>query len=261
MSDQQIKKELIIIAKDIANKLRRLPEIKAIAIYGGVAEGYADNYSDIDIICYCTKTPSIRKRKEVLGVIDIRQLPGHPDTDEFQYKNKYPNIFYCEYVPWLGRLIEDACRSRKLHDSFLISHLLNTVSLYDPNKLLTGWKSKLQPILKTHLSSIKEGSFSKLKHELLQIDISIKRKNMIHINQEISKMIDLFLIALYALNNQPFMSSKWSKERIKVFKMKPKNCVKHLEQISLLGNNTKDLNKKLKLLKSLIKDTDPLITR
>ncbi len=253
--------KLTEIGKEIANKLGVLPEIKAIAIYGGIAEGYADRYSDIDLICYCTKAPSIQKRKQVLGITKIKQLTGHPDTDVIQYKNTTPNIFYCEFIPLIKEWVKDALRNGKLYNPFLISHVLNTKSLYDPDKLLAGWKAKLKPILKKHIIWAKRNSISKLEHEFFQIDIAIKRENLICINQKIAKVIDLFLTALYALNEQPFMSSNWASKRIKDFKIKPKNCVKRLKAILKMGNSPKDLEKKLILLKKLTKDLNFLVKK
>ena len=56
--------EAINISKKVASKLKELEGVKAVSIYGSIAKGIFDKYSDIDIMCFCEKIPNEGKRIE-----------------------------------------------------------------------------------------------------------------------------------------------------------------------------------------------------
>jgi len=56
------------IGDEIARKISECQNIKAVAYVGSVASAFADEYSkDVDLVCLCSKFPSIEERRKYLG--------------------------------------------------------------------------------------------------------------------------------------------------------------------------------------------------
>lgn len=267
--------KLIKIGKEVAEKLKQLKEVKAIAFYGAVASGFADKWSDIDIVCICNKIPSIKRREKLLKELEnielIKDLPENyqKHMDFFVYKNIEITIEYKiwqNYKDILGKFKKGASLPwEKISDA--INHVYYARSIYDPNK---KFKELKEGIPKPNI----KGEGIKWLIDLLnrtfygnrgpwgdRVEKAIKRRNPIALNKEFTELIDAFVIYLYAINKEYYTTAKWLPQYIKKFKIKPKNCIKRLERISLLGNRPKELKEKIKIFKSLVEDTKPFIEK
>ncbi|MBU3897235.1 MAG: hypothetical protein KJ697_04910, partial [Nanoarchaeota archaeon] len=129
---------------------------------------------------------------------------------------------------------------------------------WDPNKIFKRFKTRLKKYTDSRLY-VKNILWAGVKKftKGTEVSITLKRGGYIWINSMINSKLNDYLDCLYTTNGRFFHAGepKWASKQISVFKYKPKNCVKRLEQISLLGNNPKDLKKKLNIFKSLVKDT------
>lgn len=260
---KKIQKELIGIGKEVTDILKNIKEIKAIAFHGAVAEGFADKYSDIDIVFFCDKIP-IKKVKNIFKEFqDFRMSRKMGDEIIFVlcYKKRYIGLHFFT-ISSIEKYIK-TMQTRGYYDfrkdSIFVGRVLNTKCIYDPKNLIKKWKKKSRKILKKYLPEAIKFFIPFLKDQS-ELSIIIKRKNWLFENLRIAQFIEWFLVCLYALNGEPYYISKWAFKKIPTFKYKPKNCVKKLEQISLLGNDPKDLKKKINIFKDLIKDMEPLIT-
>ncbi len=89
--------DLIKLAKKITKELKKLKEIKAIAVYGSVALGYNDKFSDLDMVAFCDKIPKKKDREKVLkGIVNFHK--GYSESvDSFDIDDvKNCGIFYKE---------------------------------------------------------------------------------------------------------------------------------------------------------------------
>ncbi len=135
----------------------------------------------------------------------------------------------------------------------LITFVWYSKPIYDPKNLIKKWKKELSKY---------PNQFRKGKLEYLtaifnfakNYEVYLKRKNFIYVSYRTEELKEILIEAIYALNKR-YPISKWFFRDIKNLKLKPKNCIKRLEEFSLLGNKEKDLKKKLKILNSLALET------
>jgi len=267
----------IKLGNEIADALKSLNGVKSIAFYGAVASGFADKYSDIDLMCLCSKIPSINERVRVLAKFSKLKYKGNQDSREwkkgldlFTYKAKNFGIEYKEIGDLVKKLelVEKRGFIAK-DDEQLIGSISNAKIVWDPRRVYANLKEKLAKfetkpnwlvkLLWNQLIDFSEKDWP----EGAGIGQAILRKNYIWTGKLVQTYIDRFLLCLYAINNKFYtdMSQKWAYKEIKAFKYKPKECVARLEKIYLLGNKSRELKTKIKLFSSLIKDTTPFIKR
>jgi hypothetical protein len=162
-------------------------------------------------------------------------------------------------------------RGNILGDDFVIvNKLIYNKPLWDPDKIFYKYKKDIRNYIKklrTYAKSLwREVEFYSKKWDWPgggEIYTAIKRKNYIWISLLLNNNLNNYLFCLYTLNNLYYHKflGKWAFKQINNFKYKPKNCVKRLEKISLLGNKGKELDQKLKIFRQLVKDTDPLMRK
>ncbi|MBU3904827.1 MAG: nucleotidyltransferase domain-containing protein [Nanoarchaeota archaeon] len=265
-------KELTKTAKEVSKLLQKLPEVKAIAIYGSVAKGVFDEHSDIDIICLSTKVPKITAVKTLLkenkiGIGEIKRTGGLNDHAMYvaHFKNREIQIlFFSLYV--IENNIKEIKRRGYIFkgESHVVDKSFYNIILWDPNKIFKRFKTRLKKHTdsKPYVKNILWAGVKKFAKGT-EVFIALKRGGYIWINSMINSKLNDYLDCLYTINGRFFHAGepKWAFKQIPAFKYKPKNCVKRLEQISLLGNGPKDLKKKMRIFKTLIKDTEPLIRK
>lgn len=269
-------KELIKIAEEIVKQLKTLYEAKAITLGGAIAYGFADKYSDIDIHCFCKKLPDIKFRKKIISNLKLNGIKKQYNVgdsfgqDIFFYKNKVIGI---DYIPLtnFNRYINTVIKTKKAQrdDFSRLSKIFQDKILWDPDKIIHKIRKRVKPVVDTSIKFslniywpnvvgfVKEPE----SNARSAIGIAIKRGSCIWICKLFDIQLEFYLHCLYAINNEIYYNflTKWAYKKIPTFRYKPKNCVKRLEQISLLGNNPKDVKKKLEIFKTLVKDTEPLI--
>lgn len=271
-----MKKKIFKISKEVCGALKELKEIKVIAVGGGLVSGYADEYSDIDIYCFCNKFPSIEERKRILEGLGLDRIKKQYTNKEFSmgqdlfyYKGEAIGVDYV-LVSSIGRTIEEIKKRGYIipHDSIMVNRLAYNFPLYDPEKILFKYKKIIKPYIKGFriLARYYWGQLQNVgKNDDWagggRISVALKRKNYIWLSYLMNIYLHWYFVCLYALNDKYYHQflTKWSFKSINDFKKKPKNCVKRLEEISILGNRGKDFEKKLKLFERLIKDSDSLM--
>ena len=258
---------LVKIAVEVMSVLKQLKEIKAIAIYGGVARGFVDKYSDVDIICLCSKIPDKKKRvnkikslknsliKEGLGLLEFEER-----SDYFTLKNTNIGIYYI-LIHEYKKLVHNFKNSKKLTKaefSNVLAHIYYTKVLYDPQKFLQNLKNGIpSPNIKTvnyFTAQLNKTCYKADWPYGDKIYVESQRKNPISLNARFTELLDAYLISLFTLNGQYYTGPKWIREDIKNFKIKPKNCLQRIETVAYLGNSKKNIKRKLKTLTSLVKD-------
>ena len=84
-----MKKKFIDTAKKVAQTLKQINGIKAIALQGNLAKGFVDKYSDIDLICLYEKLPSSKARRKVIEKLNIEKFVNKELPKQFTDKSEY----------------------------------------------------------------------------------------------------------------------------------------------------------------------------
>ncbi len=256
----------IIIAGDISNILKNLEEIEAIAIYGSVAREFADIYSDVDIVCFCTKIPTLRKVEQTLKGYELKHYFIPDSLIKFEYEGKSVNVLFKnkkrfdaianQFVKHLHPIEKDAFEAA--------SNTLSAKVIYDPYRIFATWKKRLEYAIVTRYKEMAiKVHYPQVIRALKEnrIAISGKRNEFINVHFILNQLITDIVAIIYALNNRIHTNPKWAIKEIETFNIKPKNCGKILMIVSLLGNDADSLIRKQKLLKNLVNDLHSVIKK
>ncbi len=262
-------KEAQNISRDFANKLRELKEVKSISIYGSIAQGIFDKYSDVDIICFCDKIPNnktrVKKILELKGVTE-RKKNWHLQ-DPFLYKGVPITVEY-ETLKDIQKYFKYILRKGKLDKSEesakIRSHIINSIILYDRGNIIKKIKDKIDYFLKK-LPNSSVRYFNYIKYHFWKIEsnrspifMAVKRKNILLANQIINRTIEGIISCVYMLNEEYYYDPKWINYEIKKFKKKPKNFLKKINTIYGIKGNLWGINKKIKLITALLDEVEEI---
>lgn len=263
-------KQFIKLAKEVTNTIKPLKEIKSISIYGAVALGFQDKYSDIDLVALCDEIPKIEKRKKILDRLKNTRfidIPNKSGMDYFVYKETDISIEY-KKIKEFERLIREFKKGEIIFEQFstVISKFYFGKSLYDPKGIFRRLKKKVPKPkfnigiigLVDYLNKTCNGDVGPIGDRLKK---AIERKNLINIHLEFSSLINAIIIVLYTLNGFYYLTPKWVPSYIKKMKLKPKNTEKKLNELSRLGNSPSLINKKRRILKSLVEDLNKVLRK
>lgn len=260
--------KLTKIGKEIATELKNIKEIEAIAFYGSLASGFADKYSDIDIICVCNKMIPTKTRSRILNELKIKNLKnkiiGEIGQDTFNYEGKNVGIVYLtknHIENWLDSVKKRGRLDRE--DSLMYAEIYSTKEIFDKNNLFVKYRKEVRRYIKKDMLKW----FWPALHDFIKYEGGLKeaklRKNKIWIYGRMTINLRWFFDCLYIVNNEYYHDGrlKWAFKEIETFRYKPRNCINRLEKIMVLGNEGKELNQKIRIFKQLIKDLEPFIPK
>ncbi len=248
------------IIKRLTNELKKIKEIKAIAVHGSLAYSKGDKYSDMDIVCFCIKIPSREKRNIIIEPI-VQKLNWHIDkpkeymetTDYFKYNSIEGGIDYKSIKKLKDSLNKFSKKTATLRETKeVLNYIYNIKIIYDPENIVKNLKKDIPKPTQVFVNS----SLYFIKSRVLGegLESAIKRKNYLQINSIFEEGILNYLLTLYSLNNRYFSHYKEAFFSLKNLKKKPKNCMKKLQKIAKLGNSEKEIKTKVKLFRSLYED-------
>lgn len=247
------------IGKDIANKLIKIPNVKAIAYIGSMASGFVDNISkDIDIACFVYELPSIKERRKYLGKQDYSES-SNIYLESFIISGIRIDIIFKE-LGW----VEDTLRRMEPADDFAEKHNLfpiqNMKIIIDNGKVIEKLKKRVAYTDDYRRRKI-EFLFAVLAHRKFVLDKPLKRKNIAFVDFSFSDAMEKYVAALFALNKKYYSDLKWSERFIQDLKIKPKSSLKYLNEISVLGNRPVDIKKKIIILKKMTEELSETIKK
>lgn len=266
-----MKKKFIDTAKKVAQTLKQINGIKAIALQGNLAKGFVDKYSDIDLICLYEKLPSSKARRKVIEKLNIekfvnKELPKQfTDKSEYFYFNGLRVSTYWIKQEDYEKSIKNFCLYKTTKNEFqnIISHIYYTKILYDPAEKFANLKKQIpkprKGIIKYSMYHLNKVVYGGEWPHGEKINFERKRKNYIAINSEFIELIEHYLIIIFTLNGEYYTFPKWLPSLLKKMKTKPKNLIKRLNQLVYLGNDDKSINKKMKILTFLVNDLNIIL--
>jgi predicted nucleotidyltransferase len=265
-------KDLMTVARKVSKVASTMGGVKAIVIYGSLAEGFADEHSDINLFAVCSTIPKSDTRRKLLEkqfewiVFKNGAMPDWriKSQDFFFVDGKNITFLYKKEseLNFVAELIKsDRYISRDLFRETL-AYLSTSKAIYDPNKIMPKLKAKMPKatpqLLKYFLPSLEHLSIKEIWPRT-HFKQALKRGNYWFVGEMVDLQIENFLICLHAINNKHYTSPMWAVKSVKGLSLKPTATVSRLQKISQLGNSPKDTEKKLHLLTSLVSDFKKLI--
>ena len=217
----------------------------ALGLEGSFGYGYQDKYSDVDLFAICKEGYSISKLIQNLKKKEFEIHP-HPEIlknlSSFSLKTK-------------DRRIDIKLISKSKFDNIVNEDLK---IIFDPLNIFK--KSKIKKPTK------KEFEFS---YRMIVYPLRIKkhyevrkaRDNLLFFSDLANRSIEILIKLVYSLNKKEYICMKWAKNDLKKFKVKPKNFVKRINDLILLGNKDKDLKNKIDEIHKLGDETYKLILK
>ncbi|MEJ2268096.1 MAG: hypothetical protein P8X70_03400, partial [Nanoarchaeota archaeon] len=224
---------------------------------GSLNKGYADKYSDIDIICITRKKIGLVSLKEqILKLNKNAKIIGK--QIQFDYNVTITSII-------LKKFSDLVQKAKTIKKRFNLSIYKEIYFLKD-YKVIEGDKTDIQKIIKLIPSKLSEEfieeEFNNLYPWIInnisesgRLEIEIKRKNIISFEYRFSRTVGWLIKLIYEVNGILFEDARWAIKEIPKMKIKPKNFIKRLE--TCLKN--KNLNTKLKLLRSIVYDFNAIL--
>jgi predicted nucleotidyltransferase len=260
------KQELIQIARTISDKLKKHPKIDLILIHGSIPENMSDKYSDIDLQIY-TKKLDVREVKEIFNLLDLHYENQNPPFFRAKTKKKGIEISLC-FNP--VSVYNDIPNKNDTLNPFLdenlqmniVSFVLNTIVLFDRNNLFKKY-NKLKELPSNFQRHYLTFEFNKLldyfKENSESFNLNEKRKNKLAVIRAFEQSNRRIFKILYALNGKFLLNEKWVYKYVEKFSVKPKDCLKRLENMMALGFD--QFSEKKKLYGEFIKDLQPIIEK
>jgi predicted nucleotidyltransferase len=251
-------KTLIKEAQPVIEKLKEFREIKAIAFYGAIGYGYADELSDIDLVIFVTKRPNIEKSKQFFRDLGIKIPSKSPFAAGFVWRNR-------EWTIWMETLDnmknysdlfskKDSTFLRQNIEQIIANFLFRSVVVWDSSDLIKKWKRKFSK----YPLWLKKNNFEQLQlvaNRIGKLIHSAKRGNQIVAFDSINIIITLFTQIIYALNDAFYPSTQWSFREIEHLKIKPKDCLKRMNSITSFEE---PVSKKIKLIQEMFNELEKM---
>lgn len=265
--NQLLLKKSVEIGKALAN----LKGVKIVMLEGSIALGYGDKDSDIDLVVLSNRFPSLTEIKNKLHDftqgIKVTQSNIAWLQIQFMYKNSEVNVGFGKYEDF-RKDVKEINKNPKnplffIYKKHILNWILNTKIIFDRDNILKI-RGKVKLTEKGKGENISRFYMELKKYFLKEnssIQIEIKRGNYLFINHLVYESLNKVLEILYTINNKFYRYPKWVLKDINKFKKKPKNVGNVLQAISKLGNSKSDLNKKIKLIKFLVKKLRPLMKK
>jgi len=224
--------EATAVAEEFASKFRR-KGVVGIVFLGGIARGYFDKFSDIDLIVF-------KRRRMRLGI-------KHEDEIEYKgFKIDYEIVNY-----------DDSAKSEwEMEKRWAFS---NAKIFYDPEGKIRALLSK-----KVHLKNkerkwiIMEGITQSEWYCNEGSESWIYRSDMMSANRSINIALEYLMKALFGLNNQLLPDEKWRIYQGQRLKWLPKRFKEKLKEIILIKDiSIKELQRRRNALNYLWKQMLP----
>jgi predicted nucleotidyltransferase len=206
--------EATAVAEEFASKFRR-KGVVGIVFLGGIARGYFDEFSDIDIIIFKKKGTRLGMRRE----------------DEIEYKGFKIDYEIANY--------EDSVRSEwEMEKRWAFS---NSKIFYDPEgKIRTLIGRKVHPRNEERKWMIIEGMTQSEWYCNENSESWVYRNDMISAHRSMSLALEYLMKALFGLNNQLLPDEKWLMYQVQRLSFVPERFNEKLKEIILV----KDLSRR-----------------
>lgn len=255
------------IIRKIAKSLEKAEFTESMVVIGSLCTSHFDKYSDIDTVITTNKEIS---SKEVLPLISNFKYKQITLDEKFPYRidieiEDIEIMLFFLLNRWIVSDFLDKYNKLKEHEIDKQANFIRwkrAIILFDKKKQIKKNTKKIVELPKKMKEFIIHERLHKLNYYLFlsdgAINIERKRKNYLEVQNLLADIVKMMYEIVYALNNRIVIERKWAPKESTKFKKKPKNFPNKLIKIGKLGNTSKEINKKINLLRNETKEINVL---
>ncbi|EMR07257.1 hypothetical protein C772_00902 [Bhargavaea cecembensis DSE10] len=219
-------------ARTLTEKLKDKTGIRAVMVGGSAARGYADVYSDLELIAYWDRPPGTEEKRAIAGGLGaVRRYPkidhGHESALEIE---GFPVDLWHKSVSEEEGVLDRVLNgfSTELGDNNVVDTVHTGIPLYG-EELVQSWQTRTEEYPDELARSFLDGY---LPHfHLRQLDFAARRNNPAALYNILSNIQSSLFIVLLALNGSYFPTYKWMFKRLHELPAKPENLEWRLREM------------------------------
>jgi hypothetical protein len=243
------------IYKKIKDKLMGKPEVLAIFNNGSSVVGMNSTNSDLDFVIVIKNEKDEKKLRNILR--KSFKITLNEKNPEIQVEEQYWILNKrADFTIISKKKIEEKINKfYKSPENFLelqhfIKHkIVDSISIYDPKKLLLKWKKQVEKYPKQFMKKVFDLEIYSIKEELYYWE-NHGFRNEFQFNFEQWDLMRHICQALYAKNNQMFMLP-YKRLHKDLKRLKP-NIEKEMYGLLRNKNTKKTITKKIKIVKKIL---------
>jgi predicted nucleotidyltransferase len=223
----------IELAEQICEKVKVIEGVKAIVIGGSVGRGYADEYSDLEILIFWDEYPDEITRKLIVKKLNAEYFYPY-NNYEGREDNVIANGFRIDL--WHLTLQQEEQVIKSITENFEIdlgsSNAMDTIRTCIPlfgEEIIYSWKNRAKEY--PNAIAIKNIKESLNGIDGTQVELYLERQNSTLIYENISNLQKSIFLIFLALNKQYFPTFKWMYKSFETLKIKPKNIEQRFRDI------------------------------
>ncbi len=201
--------ELYALAAEVAERMRLLAGVNAVALGGSLGRGFADRQSDIDLLVFGPGIPREDDRRCLISAWpDIRHGPLiEPACDSVVLNGAMVHIRY-----WTRQTVEDmlAAFPKPPAQRMLAEELQRGHVLIDPDGRLSAWKKVLEQLPPGLVTAIFDEAQGRLPLFRKRWQKAYAIGDRIHLYCLINQAVNDYLIALYIRNGRFLSTPRWT---------------------------------------------------
>ena len=222
--------ELYALAAEIAERVRRLEGVNAVALGGSLGRGLADRQSDIDLLVFGRGIPREEARRHQISAWpDVAYGPLiEPACDSVLLDGAMVHIRY-----WTMQTVDEmlAAFPRPPAQRILAEELQNGHALVDPDGRVSEWKGVLGRLPIALVETVTDEARERLPRFREQWRIALDSDDRIHLYCLINQAVGDFLIALYIRNGRFLSTPRWTHRDIPGFPVAPADMEMKVAQL------------------------------
>lgn len=253
-------KEYRKLGFEVAKKISKVPGVKAVGYTGSMATGFIDRFSkDIDITCIVDRPIHIKERRKYLGKQDYRENEVSLFFESFKVNDIHVDLIFKD-IGWIESSIKRMEPRDDFNEKQILSFLQTMKPIIDRKGIIKNLKKRSMYTDDYRLTKV-VWNLSILCNRGWTIGKPIKRGDIAFINYLFSEAIEKYVSTIYALNKIYYSDLKWSLNILESLKIKPKKSIYNVKKLSVVGNNPKEINEKMRILKEMIIDLSKIIRK
>jgi len=235
--------EHLDVAKSVVRRIAREPAVEGIVLLGGLTRGFADEYSDVDIVVIIQRRDArLKRRLEAIGRSAGVDASVEMDMEVHSIRD-FTKLERTDWRRWEYGLAETVFDRRGVVGR-VISQLVTVPEDYWVDRIVESW---------TYLQWYgcpAEGSKS-------IAEIWVERDDPVSAHCCLNYSMDLLMDLLFALNREFVPPPKWRSFCMRSLRWKPRGLRKVFEQVCIVKSlDGADIRRRVGHLRSLHRSLD-----